>query len=619
MSAGWQDLLRDWNFSSISHRFQEQGHTDVSLWYYFDDQELKGLGLSKSNILQFRKLIDHWVRKCWDKTSPVQIYSQSKNKWFDGVVTDTLTDTEGEWLTVRYNKTTSKQVQRFCEDIRTPPIPSPDKVKATSEKPRRNRAQSVSIDTVPGVDLKLISDLSANERLLQEQQQQQKRINNMTARETRVAWTKGEYVEVYSRSRLRWLLGSIMEVGEDEEGEFLEVHYHDKDTGQNSKKRVGRFDEEIRAVQLAGEDAGAPSAFMSNMLIEEPIIEDPETDPGDYPESAISIHFRMKELGVLRRMVLLKEGSISELQEQIKDLKALLQENVSELRECRTRLQREEARFQKQSDVIMRQSRKKWKRGSFMEVYSNSRGQWFLAECQDVFEDSEGEWLQVMFCDPVNNQTIMKQIQRFSNELRPCEIDRTPPMHAHSDAPQLTRISEIPTKETMEDQDWENFHQEEEIDIVEIPPPMNVQTNAGALNSQSDRRRTSHAISDEEEVEINQMKGEKLYIIYQSQTYEVFAHLNQPVSHLMNRIEVKLQVEPAVQELYLEDLLMDITQPLSTYCREPGATVFLKVKDKNTKRRVHHSRAARGSTNVVPEPQQLQINSIFLGGASSEI
>ena len=69
---------------------------------------------------------------------------------------------------------------------------------------------------------------------------------------------KGEYVEVYSRSRLRWLLGSIMEVGEDEEGEYLEVHYHDKETGQNSKKRVGRFDEEIRAVQLAGEDAGAP-------------------------------------------------------------------------------------------------------------------------------------------------------------------------------------------------------------------------------------------------------------------------------------------------------------------------------------------------------------------------
>ena len=68
-------------------------------------------------------------------------------------------------------------------------------------------------------------------------------------------------------------------------------------------------------------------------------------------------------------------------------------------------------------------------------------------------------------------------------------------------------------------------------------------------------------------------------------TYEVFAQLNQPVSHLMNRIEVniccvflknlvvrtsevKLQVEPAVQELYLDDLLMDITQPLSTYCRE---------------------------------------------------
>ena len=84
----------------------------------------------------------------------------------------------------------------------------------------------------------------------------------------------------------------------------------------------------------------------------------------------------------------------------------------------------------------------------------------------------------------------------------------------------------------MEDQDWETFHQEEDIDIVEIPP-LKVSSNAGALNKQIDLRRTSHAISEEEELEINQMKGEvsfstlcvynlssffeKLYIIYQSQ------------------------------------------------------------------------------------------------------
>ena len=31
-------------------------------------------------------------------------------------------DDEGEWLTVRYNGRTSKQLQRFCDDIRAPPV-----------------------------------------------------------------------------------------------------------------------------------------------------------------------------------------------------------------------------------------------------------------------------------------------------------------------------------------------------------------------------------------------------------------------------------------------------------------------------------------------------------------
>jgi len=618
MSAGWQDLLRDWNFSGISHKFQEQGQTDINLWYHLDDSQLKSLGLSKQNIIQFRKLIDHWVRKRWDKTSHVQIYSQSKGKWFDGVVTDTLTDTEGEWLTVRYNKTTSKQVQRFCEDIRTPPMPLP--TKKESKQGRRNRAQSVSIDTVPGVDLKLISDLSANERLLQEQQQLQHRINNITAKETRAAWTVGEYVEVYSRSKDRWLLGSIMEIGNDEEGEFLEVHYHDKESRQNSKKRVGRYDEEIRSVQLAGEDGGITSTFGAPLMgIEEPM-DNPDPDPGDYPETASSIAFRKKELGILRRAVLFKESAVTDIQEKIKDLKALLQDNIRELRDCRSRLQREEARYQQQSEVILRQSRKKWKRGSFMEVYSNSRGHWFLAECQDVFEDKEGEWLQVMFCDPENNQTIMKQIQRFSNELRPCETDRIPPinqnLHQTSELLQLTRISEIPSKETSESEDWASFHPD--LDDLSIEDSGMAQPAAGEFVTQNDNRRTSKAITEDEEILINQNRGEKLYIIYQSQTYEIFAHLKQPVTHLMSRIEVKLQVEPNVQEIYFDDELLQMSKPISHYC-QAGATLFLKVKDKHTKRRVYHSRAARGSTNVVPAPQVLEINPIFSDGASSEI
>eukprot|EP00492_Amphilonche_elongata_P003971 TRINITY_DN4361_c0_g1_i1.p1 TRINITY_DN4361_c0_g1~~TRINITY_DN4361_c0_g1_i1.p1 ORF type:complete len:212 (+),score=24.26 TRINITY_DN4361_c0_g1_i1:251-886(+) len=206
-----------------------------------------------------------------------------------------------------------------------------------------------------------------------------------------------------------------------------------------------------------------------------------------------------------------------------------------------------------------------------MEVYSNSRAQWFLAECQDVFEDQEGEWLQVMFCDPVNNQTIMKQIQRFSNELRPCEIDRTPPINQSSDAtPALSKISEIPARETSENEEWTSYHAETESFLDD--PSIAVTHAAGEAALSKTDRRASHAITEEEALEISQMKGEKLYIIYQSQTYEMHARLDQPVSHLMNRIEVKLQVEPQVQELYVDDMLLNIRQPLSKYCRE-GATL----------------------------------------------
>jgi len=49
--------------------------------------------------------------------SRCRVYSQSKKKWFWGVVSRISTDDVGEWLEVRYDTTMSKQVQRYSTGI----------------------------------------------------------------------------------------------------------------------------------------------------------------------------------------------------------------------------------------------------------------------------------------------------------------------------------------------------------------------------------------------------------------------------------------------------------------------------------------------------------------------
>jgi len=323
---------------------------------------------------------------------------------------------------------------------------------------------------------------------------------------------------------------------------------------------------------------------MSNHLLE-----DEDDLKGQYPESPVAIQYRMKELGRLRKEVILKESWIKELQERIKDLKTLLQEEVIELRQCRGRLTKEEARFEKQGDTIARQSRKRWKRNSFMEVYSNSRQKWFLAECKDIFEDAEGEWLQVMFCDKENGQTIMKQIQRFSQELRPCEIDRTPPIGAQMPAPALQIIHELPRKEAEEYNSWSEYHDKRQ---PEIP----ISSFEKQQPQQPRDRRQSAAISEEMETVINEISGDKLFIMYQNQAHEIYASLQNPVSHLMQRISIKLHVESELQTLLFEDVPLKRNEIISNYNIRKGSTLFLTVNEKITQKRIRTGRAARGST-----------------------
>mmetsp|Transcript_20017 Transcript_20017/g.31789 ORF Transcript_20017/g.31789 Transcript_20017/m.31789 type:complete len:360 (-) Transcript_20017:603-1682(-) len=61
------------------------------------------------------------LRKSWIAGNKVEIYSFSKNEWFTGKIVNIFIDEEGEWLEIKYNKTCSKQVQRYSINVRPHP------------------------------------------------------------------------------------------------------------------------------------------------------------------------------------------------------------------------------------------------------------------------------------------------------------------------------------------------------------------------------------------------------------------------------------------------------------------------------------------------------------------
>lgn len=62
---------------------------------------------------------DEFERLDWKKHSKLRIYSDSKSKWFNGEIIDIFTDNQGEWLKIRYDGFSIKEVQRFSKWIKT--------------------------------------------------------------------------------------------------------------------------------------------------------------------------------------------------------------------------------------------------------------------------------------------------------------------------------------------------------------------------------------------------------------------------------------------------------------------------------------------------------------------
>lgn len=64
---------------------------------------------------------DQTLREQWISGQKCEIYSISKDQWFTGKINEIFIDDEGEWLEIRYNRSCSKQVQRYSVNVRPHP------------------------------------------------------------------------------------------------------------------------------------------------------------------------------------------------------------------------------------------------------------------------------------------------------------------------------------------------------------------------------------------------------------------------------------------------------------------------------------------------------------------
>jgi len=70
------------------------------------------------------KITEDMIRLAWKVGSWVEVFSNTKRKWYLGQVVKNFLDTEGEWLDILYyqrernRQGMKKEVQRFCKDVR---------------------------------------------------------------------------------------------------------------------------------------------------------------------------------------------------------------------------------------------------------------------------------------------------------------------------------------------------------------------------------------------------------------------------------------------------------------------------------------------------------------------
>lgn len=145
------------------------------------------------------------ICKKWKEGSKVEIYSNSKDAWYNGSISTMFADRDGEWLVVDYEVTPGnimqKQIQRADTDVRP-----------------------ASAD--------LHSGLPQNPDTW-----------------TRQEWKVGDKAQIYSSSNMAWFDAQIKGIKIDGDGEWLSLQYVVDDAVKGEiqmDKDVDRFGDELR-------------------------------------------------------------------------------------------------------------------------------------------------------------------------------------------------------------------------------------------------------------------------------------------------------------------------------------------------------------------------------------
>lgn len=87
-----------------------------------DEEDIPAVAAEDTPVAEI-EITDAQLRLAWKSSSWVEIYSNTKRKWYLGHIVKKFDDTEGEWLELAYEterngQSMRKQVQRFCQDVR---------------------------------------------------------------------------------------------------------------------------------------------------------------------------------------------------------------------------------------------------------------------------------------------------------------------------------------------------------------------------------------------------------------------------------------------------------------------------------------------------------------------
>jgi len=170
-----------------------------------------------SAVSPYSTFDDETIRTNWKEGDFVDVFSNTHDTWMQGYIHTISEDVYGEYIEVHYfdetNKHRSKKrLQRFDKDVRP-----------------------------------AIEDAQYHEKDLHWPKLLQEDMKD--THDVRAKLKQNSLIEVYSRSKESWFVGHIHLIGSDDLGEYIDIHYQDPETQKTSRKRLSRYEDQLRPVQ----------------------------------------------------------------------------------------------------------------------------------------------------------------------------------------------------------------------------------------------------------------------------------------------------------------------------------------------------------------------------------